>query len=166
MKRISLISLLFFVVIAGGCSTAGALSHDVTAESNRTEKVHIVTRTEMVPVMVHFEIPKLREVRRNLKDSLDVIRNDYAVSTVRLHPDGSFDHSLESVAQVIDKTVDVPVQVTDTTSIKETDRTKQETVTITEEVNVLRLWQKVLIWFGAIALLFLAVRLTLYIIRR
>lgn len=151
MKRFSLISLLFFALLAGGCGAAKtALSHDAVVRDSVSERVKIVTRTEFVPVYVKVEIPEIRELRRNVKDSTDVIENEYAKSTVTLHPDGSFDHGLETKAQRIEKAVKVPVQVADTSVVKESFKSSQEKDVITEtvEVNVLRWWQKVLMWCG------------------
>ena len=151
MKRFSLISLLFFALLAGGCGTSKtALSHDAVVRDSVSERVKIVTRTEIMPVYVKVEIPEIRELRRNVKDSTDVIENEYAKSTVTLHPDGSFDHGLETKAQRIAKAVEVPVQVADTSVVKESFKSSQEKDVITEtvEVNVLRWWQKVLMWCG------------------
>ena len=151
MKRFSLISLLFFSLLAGGCGTAKtALSHDAVAIDSVSERVKIVTRTEIVPVYVQVEIPEIRELRRDVKDSTDVIENEYAKSTVTLHPDGSFDHGLETKARKIEKAVEVPVQVTDTSAVKESFKSSEEKDIITEtvEVNVLRWWQKALMWCG------------------
>lgn len=152
MKRFSLISLLFFALLAGGCGTSKtALSHDAVVRDSVSERLKIVTRTEIVPVYVQVNIPEIRELRRNVKDSTDVIENEYAKSTVTLHPDGSFDHGLETKAQKIEKAVEVPVQVTDTSAVKESFKTSEEKeiITKTVEVNVLRWWQKALMWCGA-----------------
>lgn len=163
MKRFSLISLLFFSLLAGGCGTAKtALSHDAVVRDSVSERLKIVTRTEIVPVYVQVEIPEIRELRRNVKDSTDVIENEYAKSTVTLHPDGSFDHGLETKARKIEKAVEVPVQVTDTSAVKESFKSSEEKDIITEtvEVNVLRWWQKALMWCGvamlAIVIIWLA----------
>lgn len=163
MKRFSLISLLFFALLAGGCGTSKtALSHDAVVRDSVSERLKIVTRTEIVPVYVQVNIPEIRELRRNVKDSTDVIENEYAKSTVTLHPDGSFDHGLETKAQKIEKAVEVPVQVTDTSAVKESFKTSEEKeiITKTVEVNVLRWWQKALMWCGvtmlAIVIIWLA----------
>lgn len=163
MKRFSLISLLFFALLAGGCGTSKtALSHDAVVRDSISERLKIVTRTEIVPVYVQVNIPEIRELRRNVKDSTDVIENEYAKSTVTLHPDGSFDHGLETKAQKIEKAVEVPVQVTDTCAVKESFKTSEEKeiITKTVEVNVLRWWQKALMWCGvtmlAIVIIWLA----------
>ena len=163
MKRFSLISLLFFALLAGGCGTSKtALSHDAVVRDSVSERLKIVTRTEIVPVYVQVNIPEIRELRRNMKDSTDVIENEYAKSTVTLHPDGSFDHGLETKAQKIEKAVEVPVQVTDTSAVKESFKTSEEKeiITKTVEVNILRWWQKALMWCGvtmlAIVIIWLA----------
>lgn len=163
MKRFSLISLLFFALLAGGCGTAKtALSHDAVVRDSVSERLKIVTRTEVVPVFVKVEIPEIRELRLNVKDTTDVIENEYAKSTVTLHSDGSFDHGLETKAQTIEKAVEVPVQVTDTSEFKESFKSSSEKDIITEtvEVNVLKWWQKALMWCGvamlAIVIIWLA----------
>ena len=163
MKRFSLISLLFFALLAGGCGASKtALSHDAVVRDSVSERLKIVTRTEIVPVYVQMNIPEIRELRRNVKDSTDVIENEYAKSTVTLHPDGSFDHGLETKAQKIEKAVEVPVQVTDTSAVKESFKSSEEKeiITKTVEVNVLRWWQKALMWCGvtmlAIVIIWLA----------
>ena len=163
MKRFSLISLLFFALLAGGCGTSKtALSHDAVVRDSVSERLKIVTRTEIVPVYVQVNIPEIRELRRNVKDSTDVIENEYAKSTVTMHSDGSFDHSLETKAQNIEKAMEVPVQVTDTSAVKESFKSSEEKeiITKTVEVNVLRWWQKALMWCGvtmlAIVIIWLA----------
>lgn len=156
MKRFSFISLLLFsALLAGGCGAARtALSHDAAVKDSVRESIRIVTRTEMVPVFVKMEIPEIRELRRNVRDSTDVIENEYAKSTVTLHPDGSFDHGLETRAQEVGKAVEVPVQVTDTSEVREYVKSSdsKDTVTVTVEVNVLKWWQKTLMWCGTAAL--------------
>ena len=152
MKRFSLISLLFFALLAGGCGAVRtALSRDAVVRDSVSESVKIVTRTETVPVYVMVEIPGIRELRLNVKDSTDAIENEYARSTVTLHPDGSYDHGLETKAQGIEKVTEVPVQVTDTSVLKASFRSSDEKEVITEtvEVNVLKWWQKTLMWCGA-----------------
>lgn len=128
------------------------------SDSRVVEKSRIVTRYEIVSVPVTLEIPKIREIRRNVKDSTDVIENDFSISSVTVHSDGTFDHSLETKPQAWGKTVEVPVQSTDSSFFREaSDEESEREVEIRPvETNVLKCWQKILVWTGAAALILMA----------
>ena len=151
MKTKSVLIVLFLLAlfVMSGCSRRLYPAHEaVVSKDSVSESIRIRTRLEFVPVVVPLEIPELKEIRRNVQDSTDVIENDYAVSTVTVHPDGTFDHGLWTKPQKIEKTADVPIQVSDTLSVREASSTEEKTVTEIVETNILRWWQKVLMWTG------------------
>ncbi|MBP9998681.1 MAG: hypothetical protein KBS67_05500 [Bacteroidales bacterium] len=155
-KTSSLIALLTLAAaVAGGCATCrNAIESERTL--TRTDSVRIVTRTVMVPVKVSVDVPPIRELRRGLRDSVSVLENEFAVSTVVLHPDGSFDHGLETRPHRIERQTEVPVQSSDTMAVSKTAEESVRTETRVVETNVLRWYQKALIWAGAAALCALA----------
>lgn len=150
MKPVSLIFLLFSALLSVGCGAPKAVPvRDAAVRDSVTVALRTTTRTELVPVLVQVPFPEIRETRRSVRDSVDVIENGYAVSTVTVHPDGSFDHGLETKPQTLERQMDIPVQATDSSFVKETLHESTETVTVTQTVNDLIWWQKVLIWLGA-----------------
>ena len=159
MKPNVLLISLFAFVATGCAASKAALPRDVVFTSNEvTEKVRIVEHSQFVPVMVRTQIPDLRELRRSVKDSTDTIENDYAVSTVKINPDGTIDHGLKTKPQTIEDEVLVPVQYQDSTVTRESEAEHSETVTETVEVNVLRWWQRALCWCGVMFVLLILVR--------
>lgn len=162
MKPVSLIFLLFSALLSVGCGAPKAVPvRDAAVRDSVTVALRTTTRTELVPVLVQVPLPEIRETRRNVRDSVDVIENDYAVSTVTVHPDGSFDHGLATKPRMLEQQMDIPVQATDSSFVKESAHSMEtsETVTVTQTVNVLKWWQKALIWLGATFLAILLIKI-------
>lgn len=114
-----------------------------------------MSHTELVPVLVKFEVPTLREFRRGITDSTDVIENDFAKSTVTVNPDGTIDHGLETKPRAIEKELEVPVQHTDSSTVVRTVDNSAETTVVPIETNILKPWQKFLMNVGAAAIIVL-----------
>ena len=145
-----LIALPLAVLVAAGCSSRLYPSRNV--RESRCETVRTMTDTRLVSVPVTFTIPPVREIRRDVRDSMSVIENDYGRSSVTVHPDGSFDHSFETKPRELTAEAQVPR----TNTVSETVRDSGQTEIRTVEVNVLHWWQKGLVWTGAGTLLIAA----------
>jgi len=152
----------FFLLLSvlSGCSARLYPSRD----TQRTERETVTVREHVltVPVKVAVEIPSYREFRTDVKDSVSVIENQYAKSTVIIHKDGSYDHVLEGKAQRIDADTTAQVTVSDTLRQKETSEVS--TITRTVETHTLLWWQKGLVWLGVIALAMIVLKIVLKLI--
>lgn len=149
MKNLCFI-LLCASVTAGCCAQKQCPYRDV--KEAEYEKVRIVTRMETVTVYPEFRLPELRELHRNIKDSLDIIENDYARSVVTRNSDGSIDHYQELRPVILHDTVTVQIPQTDSTLIKKDSRVEKEQIVIEKTTNILHWWQKALMWMGVISI--------------
>lgn len=167
MKHFSLISLFMFPLIMGGCSAQrpSPFRNVVEKRDSVVERMRISSRTEMVPVQVCFDVPDIRVERSGVRDSIDVIETDYVVSTVVMNSDGSYSHGAATKPQHIIDTVVVPVTITDTCHLCTTVHRDSETSVQTVEVNVLRWYQKVLMWCGAALSAFVLIRTMIFLIK-
>lgn len=120
----------------------------VTQAADSKESIRVVEHVRMVTVKPSFEIRPVSESRLNVRDTVDVIENDYAVSTVKVHRDGSIDHSLSSKPQILETEMDIPVTSVDTSRTSISQERVEVPVYVEMEISW---WQKTLIYGGAIS---------------
>lgn len=113
MKRI-LPTIVVVALLLSGCKA----THGVIVESH--ENVRIIEHTELVPVMVKFDIPEVR-LERTVRDSSSHLETDFAESDARINPDGSLFHSLNDKAQTLEIPAEVKVEYRDSIVYKETE---------------------------------------------
>lgn len=147
--KLTLHVISLFVLLLSGCSPRLCPVREEVIKDTVNTTTRIMTHVELVPVLVKTDIPDIGEMRCSVADSVDVIENDYAVSTVVIHGDGTVDHALRTKPQTIETDALVPVTVTDSTIVSEHTGVRESSTVEIREVNVLKTWQKVLIWMGA-----------------
>lgn len=137
-SRPFILAFCFFAALFVGCSPK-------LTENNRVEyrdSIHTVIKERLVKDTVAVEIPV--EVEKIVtRDTVSHLENKFARSDAAV-VDGLLYHSLESKAQIIYKEVLIPVK--DTTTFHGSEHHEMTTITQTEYVNRLKLWQKVCIW--------------------
>lgn len=135
----------------------------VTQAADSKESIRVVEHVRMVTVKPSFEIRPVSESRLNVRDTVDVIENDYAVSTVKVHRDGSIDHSLSSKPRTLEVEMEVPVASADTTRSLSTSECIEVPVYVEKQFDW---WQKTLIYAGAASLLILLSTIILRLIKK
>lgn len=108
-----LITTAVMLALLTGCASLVPASSVMMSSRD----VHVKEKLSMISVTPVFEIQPLSEVRRNVKDTIDIIENEYAISSVRINRDGSFDHSLRSKPQKLECPMEVPVRTVDSTIV-------------------------------------------------
>ena len=132
------LAFCFFATIIVGCSPK--LTENTRVEYR--DSIHTVIKEHLIRDTVGIEIPV--EVEKIVtRDTVSHLENKFARSDAAV-VDGLLYHSLESKAQIIYKEVLIPVK--DTTTFHGSEHHEMTTITQTEYVNRLKLWQKVCIW--------------------
>ena len=150
-----LVSHLMVCIALVSINGCGCLSRN--AESEHSSAVRITEHVTMTTVTPRFEIRPMTEIRRGITDSSDMIENDYAVSSVRINPDGSYDHSLQSKPQIIADSLEVPVVSRDSSFVS-------NDVELRYVDKPVKGWRLALMEFGAIsiaaAILLIAIKIS------
>ena len=152
-----LIPLLMAALLLCGCAASRHVSDSVNSEQRDT--VRVKTVTIYVPDTVFVEIPA-QTAKRETRDSVSQLENDYASSEARINPDGSLYHDLRTKPQKKPVEFQKPVERRD--SIVYRERVRTETVTETVEVPRQLTWfQKTSIYGFLAAIIFLMIVYTI-----
>lgn len=152
-----LIPLLMAALLLCGCAASRHVSDSVNSEQRDT--VRVKTVTIYVPDTVFVEIPA-QTAKRETRDSVSQLENDYASSEARINPDGSLYHDLRTKPQKKPVEFQKPVERRD--SIVYRERVRTETVTETVEVPRQLTWfQKTSIYGFWAAIIFLMIVYTI-----
>ena len=154
MNRIAICLMTAIATVSiCGCGCLRSASKPVVI-SDRTER--ITEHVTMVTVRPTFKILPVNEVHRGVCDTVDVIENDYAVSSVHINPDGTYDHSMRSKPQTISDSLEVPLVSRDSTCAS-------RDVQLQYVDKHLPCWQKTLICLGILFLALAFIIITLSI---
>lgn len=153
MRRIFLFLAPYLALFLAGCSRKPVeqVSTDIRTEV-RYEKI-------LIPDTVYVEVPE-QTAERTTPDSTSELENDYATSTARIMPDGNLYHDLKTKPQK--KPVPTEREIVYRDSIVYRDRTKTVTVSVERELSW---WQKVLMYAGGFAMVFVVFRDIMYRIK-
>lgn len=124
----------YFILLSAASLLSGCCPcRNLTTERTRQDstRVEVNTKTILVPDTVFIEIPA-QTAERTTRDSVSHLENEYAVSDVRINPDGSLFHDLRTKPQKKPVATDKKIEQRD--SVVYRDRL----VKVTEKISVPR----------------------------
>lgn len=109
--------------IFAGCSATKSLN------SATSEKIRIIERTELKPMVVFTEIPRISQMVET-KDSSSHLENEYAVSDAGIDRRGNLHHTLATKPQKRPGTVYVPEVHRDSTVYVEVEKIVEKEIPV------------------------------------
>ena len=109
------LTIIFAVaLLLSGCKA----TQGVVVESH--EKVHVITHTELVPVVATFKVPEM-VIEKTVKDSSSHLETNFAESDARVNRDGTLFHSIRNKKQTLQQEIPVKIEYQDSIVYKETE---------------------------------------------